>query len=234
MRICVVIPTYNEKENVAPLLDRMRKVGLQDLHVLFVDDASPDGTAEAVREEMSRDKSVQLLEREGKKGIGSAHLDGFRKAIETLSPEMLVEMDADLQHPPEVIPELAAAMQRGADVVLASRKVKGGGTVGWSLWRRVVSKGANVLAEAILGLEVKDSTSGFRALNQKAALSLVGAQLPTPAYSFQVASLYYMKKRRMKIVEIPFVFETRRAGKSKMGLGEVVGFFLDIWKVRFR
>ncbi|MDV3276836.1 MAG: polyprenol monophosphomannose synthase [Nitrososphaerales archaeon] len=227
-----MVPTYNERENIAPLLERLGKVALEGLHVLFVDDSSPDGTADVVREAMKGNESVHVLIREGKKGIGSAHIEGFARALETLSPDVLIEMDADLQHPPEKIPDLVAAIANGADVAVASRKVEGGGTEGWSLWRRGVSKGANVMAKVVLGLGVNDSTSGFRALSSRATRVLVDSELPSQSYFFQVASLYLLKKRGMKMVEVPFRFQARKAGKSKMGISEIVGFLLGVWKLR--
>jgi len=232
MNACVVVPTYNERENVAPLLERIRRLGMPGLQVLFVDDSSPDGTAAAIREEARRDSSVHLLVREVKKGIGSAHIEGFAEAIRSLSADVLVEMDADLQQPPEMIPELVAAVRAGADVAVASRKVSGGGTTGWSRWRRVVSWGANLLARTVLGIGIRDCTSGFRALSLPAAKVLVDGDLPAPDYSFQVASLYLLKKRGMKMVEIPFVFGGRKTGRSKLGWREVPRFFFSVLSLR--
>lgn len=229
---CVVVPTYNEKENIEPLVDAVLGVDPR-LQLLFVDDSSPDSTADEVRRVGAGRGNVHLLVREGKRGLGGAYLEGFRLAVEKLGAEVVVEMDADLQHPPEKIPELLSALTSGHDVVVASRKVQGGGTVGWSLWRRAVSRGANLLARLILGLKVKDCTSGFRALNRRSAEMLMSAQLPDSSYSFQVASLFYLKRRGMRMIEIPFTFQTRKAGKSKMGMGEIFRFFVGVLKIRF-
>ncbi len=119
-------------------------------------------------------------------------------------------------------------------MAVASRRVEGGGTVGWSLWRKAVSRGANLLARTVLGLGVRDSTSGFRALSSRAASKLVNSNLPASSYSFQVASLYLLKKEGMKMVEVPFTFQVRMAGKSKMGFGEILEFFLSVLKLRLR
>ena len=228
---CIVIPTYNERENVEALVAGITGVD-PALQMLFVDDLSPDGTADEVRRVAALHDSVHLMVRKGKRGLGGAHVDGFKEAMEELGADAVVEMDADLQHPPEKIPELLAKLSEGYDVVLASRKIKGGGTTGWSLWRRAVSRGANLLARLILGLKVKDCTSGFRALNRRSAELLVGAHMPDSSYSFQVASLYHLKKVGAKMAEIPFTFQTRRAGRSKMGMGEILRFFVSVVKIR--
>lgn len=232
MNACVVVPTYNERENIKPLLERLRKVGIPGLNVLFVDDSSPDGTAEAIRGEMAKDPAVHLLVRSGKKGIGSAHITGFSEAMKNLGAEILLEMDADLQQPPEKIPDLIASVASGADVAVASRKVEGGGAVGWSIWRRAVSRGANFYARVLLGIPVRDCTSGFRALNRKAALALVESEAQASEYYFQVASLYLLKRLGMKMAEIPFVFGGRTAGRSKLSTREIVSFFFGVLKLR--
>ncbi len=232
MNACVVIPTYNERENIKPLLRRLREIGMPGLELLFVDDSSPDGTADVIREEMSGDASVHLLLRGSKQGIGSAHIEGFAEAMREYAADVLVELDADLQQPPEKIPELVASVRSGADVAVASRKVTGGGTVGWSLWRRTVSSGANFYARVLLGIPIRDCTSGFRALSRNAAQVLVEGKVQASQFYFQVASLYLLKKQGMKMVEIPFVFGERRSGRSKLGWGEIVGFFFGVLRLR--
>lgn len=234
MKTCVVVPTYNERETVRALVQGIEDNSQPDLEILFVDDSSPDGTADEVRKLAATDRRVHLLLRPRKAGIGAAHIDGFREALETIKPEVIVEMDADLQHPPQKLPELVAAVAGGADVAVASRRVVGGGTVGWSLWRKAVSRGANLMARTVLGLGVTDSTSGFRALSSIAASTLVNSHLPASSYSFQVASLYLLKRKGMKMVEVPFTFQVRMAGRSKMGVGEVLGFFWSVLRLRLR
>ena len=231
MATCVVIPTYNEKENVAPLVQGILTVE-PSIEILFVDDSSPDGTADEVRRVSRGRPNVRLLVRESKRGIGGAHLEGFRYAMENLGATVVVEMDADLQHPPDKLPELLSTLATGYDVVVASRKIPGGGTTGWSLWRRTVSRGANLLARVVLGLKVKDCTSGFRAIGRESAELLVRAHLPDSSYSFQVASLYVLKKAGKRMAEVPFTFRTRKAGRSKMGIGEIGRFFLSVLKLR--
>lgn len=230
MKVCVVVPTFNERENVLNLVEAVKRAGVSDLCLLFVDDSSPDGTADLVREVASREPWVKLLVRSEKKGIGSAYQDGFKEAITMFSPRVVVEMDADLQHPPMGINALVAAVEVGSDVAVGSRYIPGGAVSGWSLWRRVMSRGANAYARIMLGLPVKDATSGFRAFNREAAAAVSEAGLPAKGFEFQVASLRLLKTK-MKIVEVPYTFSARRAGKSKLGLSDMARFFLGVLKM---
>jgi dolichol-phosphate mannosyltransferase len=230
MKTCVVIPTYNEKENVGPLVDALRSARAADVEVLFVDDSSPDGTADRVRELAAREPWVHLMVRETKKGIGSAYRDGFRQAIETLDPDVLVEMDADLQHPPEALRGLLEAVEGGADVAVASRYVRGGGIEGWGRGRRLVSAGANALARGLLGLSVRDCTSGFRAYKKAAAAKIVQANLPAKGFEFQVATLHLLKGE-VKVVEVPYFFRSRKVGESKLGARDMARFLLNVLRM---
>jgi dolichol-phosphate mannosyltransferase len=225
--VCVVVPTYNESENVLKLVKEVRAAGIQGLTLLIVDDSSPDGTGDAVRGLSTREPWVRLLSRKGKMGIGSAYQDGFREALSTTQASVVVEMDADLQHPPSAVPSLVRAVEEGADVAVGSRYVRGGSVTGWSLWRRGVSKGANLYARTMLGLPVKDSTSGFRAYTRAAAEAVSEAALPAKGFEFQVASLHLLKTS-MKIVEVPYSFSARAAGTSKLGMADMARFFFSV------
>ena len=233
MKTCVVVPTYNEKENVEGLVQRLKSVGVSDLTLLFVDDNSPDGTQEAIREVSKSEPWVFLLAREAKKGIGSAYVDGFRHAAATLDPDILVEMDADLQHPPSALPDLLKAIDGGADVAIASRYMQGGGVVGWGRARRLISKGANAYSRFMLGLPVMDCTSGFRAYTRACAVKVTTARLPAKGFEFQVATLFLLKQGA-KMVEVPYVFSPRRAGKSKLGPGDMTRFLAGVAKLSLR
>jgi dolichol-phosphate mannosyltransferase len=226
----VVIPTYNEIENVVPVVSALKATGIDDLVVLFVDDGSPDGTSGEIARVSKTEKWVNLLERDSKKGIGSAYRDGFRYAIERLDPEVLVEMDADLQHPPGALRTLLDAVGGGADVAIASRYMAGGGVEGWGRGRRIVSGGANSLARSLLGLPVRDCTSGFRAYRKDCAERIVNARLPAKGFEFQVATLHLLKDGT-RMVEVPYTFTHRKAGKSKLGLTDVARFFLSVLKM---
>lgn len=237
MKVAVVLPTYNERENVAIVVDKLSEVRSsmgQDLHILFVDDGSPDGTQGEIDRLMKQHDYVHILERGAKKGLGTAYLDGFRYARETLHPEVFVQMDSDLQHPPEKVPSLVEAVGSGADVAIASRYIPGGSFKGLGRRRRVVSRGANWLARSVLGLGVHDATTGFKALGARAVDELLAVELYSTGFIYQVESLYVFKQNGLKMVEVPFVFETRERGVSKMSGGEVGEYFVSILEMRFR
>jgi dolichol-phosphate mannosyltransferase len=231
-KVCVVVPTYNEKENVSKLIEELKRCKIPELSMLFVDDSSPDGTAELVKEYSSREPWVGLLVRSEKRGIGSAYQDGFREAISTSSPDIIVEMDADLQHPPSAVVDLVSAVKAGVDVAVGSRYVSGGSVSGWSRWRRAVSKGANAYSRALLGLPVKDATSGFRAYSRRAAEKVTGASLPAKGFEFQVATLHLLKVT-MRIVEVPYAFSARSAGRSKLGFRDMTRFLFAVLRMAF-
>jgi dolichol-phosphate mannosyltransferase len=233
----VVIPTYNERENIAPLLerfDRVREVLGGRLDILFVDDASPDGTAAEVARLSEGRGYVHLLEREGKMGLGSAYLEGFRRAMESFDPDVLVQMDSDLQHPPETVKPLVDAVTAGADVAVGSRYIPGGSFKGLNGSRKMISKGANWLARGVLGLGVHDTTTGFKAMDIRAVKTILAAKFHSSGFIFQVESLYIFKQNGLKMVEVPFVFELREKGTSKMSRKEVWEFFRSVLAMRFR
>jgi dolichol-phosphate mannosyltransferase len=231
-KLCAVVPTYNERENIGRLVEEVRRTSIRGLTLLFVDDTSPDGTGDLIRDIASRDPSIKLLVRSAKTGIGSAYQDGFREAISSIAPDIIIEMDADLQHPPSVIAELVRAVQAGADVAVGSRYVAGGRVSGWSLWRRTVSRGANAYARTILGIRVRDATSGFRAYTRARAEQVTEASLPAKGFEFQVASLHLLKKGS-RFVEVPYTFAARTAGKSKLGLADMARFFFSVIRIAF-
>jgi len=237
-RVAVVVPTYNEKENIEEFRRRLEPV-LESMGgrmtVLFVDDNSPDGTGAEIRRLMQSTPEFRLLERDEKKGLGTAYLEGFRRALESLDPDMVVEMDADLQHPPEVLEALVDKVASGgADVAIASRHVTGGSFKSMNWRRRTISKGASWFSRTVLGLGVKDTTAGFKALRKSAVECLLAHPPRSTGFIFQVESLYILKKNGFKMVEIPFTFEERATGASKMGGGEVWEFFLGVLSIRFR
>jgi dolichol-phosphate mannosyltransferase len=237
-KVVVVLPTYNEKENIAPLFEKLSRVreGLgSELHLLFVDDGSPDGTADAIKNIMSGHDYVHILQRGSKKGLGTAYLDGFRFAIETLDPSAFVQMDSDLQHPPETVkPLVQAVLGGGADAAIGSRYIPGGSFKGLKGSRKAVSWGANWMARNVLGLKVRDTTTGFKALSRRAAETLLSVRMRSSGFIFQVESLYIFKQNGLKVVEIPFVFELREKGESKMSDKEVWEFFRSVLAMRFR
>lgn len=236
-RTVVVIPTYDERENVVPLFERLSAARGEihgGFHILFVDDGSPDGTAQAVNEIVKGHDFVHLLERGSKKGLGTAYLEGFRFAIEKLDPSVFVQMDSDLQHPPEKVKPLIDAVDAGADAAVGSRYVSGGSFSGLEGSRKLVSWGANWLARSVLGLSVRDTTTGFKALSRRAVDTLLEVAMHSEGFIFQVESLYALKQNGLKMVEVPFVFGLRERGTSKMSDKEVWEFFRSVMAMRFR
>ena len=234
----MVVPTYNERENVRPLIERISAVRRSEreveIEVLFVDDSSPDGTGEEVNRAMGQYEFVHLLTRPKKEGIGRAFLDGFRFALERFSPTVVVQMDGDLQHPPEIIPELIHSVLEGADVAIASRKVKGGKTSGWSRRRILLSWGANWLARIVLGLDQKDVSSGFKAYSREMVEELTSRKLSSSSFSYQEETLLVAKRSGKKVVEIPFTFSARKAGKTKFKTADILRFLKAILAMRFK
>jgi dolichol-phosphate mannosyltransferase len=234
-RLLVVIPTYNERENIRPLIQRLREVfhgSSISGHILVVDDNSPDGTADLVSDISSTDNKVHLYRRSGKMGIGSAYIEGFRWGTENVAPEIFVQIDADLSHPPEKVIDLANGVLKGNDVCLGSRYDGGGGVEKWPTRRKIVSKTANWLANKILRLEIKDATTGFRALNRKAVETILDYRVSSKSYSYQIESLYIMKKENLAITTVPYFFSDRKYGKTKLGARDVISFLSHLISLR--
>jgi dolichol-phosphate mannosyltransferase len=226
--LCQVIPTYNEVENVPVLVERIENLRENlpfDLMIVVVDDNSSDGTAEKVKELGAKFGNIKLIQRPGLMGLGSAYMDGFAYSISNFNADYVGEMDADLQHPPETLDDMVKRASEGIDVVVASRYIPGGGATDWSLGRRLVSRGANLLTKIFLRVPVKDATSGYRLISQRAINGLFEFQLSSKGYSFQVESLYAYKKLGMTFAEVPYQFEIRRAGETKLNTKEMWRFF---------
>jgi dolichol-phosphate mannosyltransferase len=219
MRSIIIIPTYNEAENITPLLTALLAADL-GLDVLVVDDNSPDGTgaiADALATETGR---VHVLHRAGKQGLGTAYIAGFRYALEQ-EYDCIVEMDADFSHRPEDLPQLLQAAET-ADVVIGSRNVSGGEVIGWSLVRHIISKGGSLYARLLLGLPIHDCTGGFKCFRRHALQALDLDKLRSNGYGFQVEVNYACTRAGMHFAEVPIVFPDRLRGKSKMSYRIVV------------
>ena len=229
MEKLVIIPTYDERENIPSLLDALLALPYQ-LDVLVVDDNSPDGTAALVEERMAREPRVHLLKRPGKMGLGSAYCDGFRYALDH-GAEYIFEMDADFSHDPQAIGDFLAAA-RDADVVLGSRYKGGVRVVNWPLNRLILSRAANLYTRLITGLPVHDATGGFKCFRRRALESVRLDRVRSDGYAFQIEVSFKCWKRGFKIREIPIVFVDRRAGVSKMSrriIWEAAGM---VWRLR--
>jgi dolichol-phosphate mannosyltransferase len=225
-RTLVVIPTYNESENIRPLATAVLALP-GGMEILVVDDSSPDGTGDIARD-LSRETSgrVHLLERPGKAGLGTAYLAGFRWGLEQ-GYDAIVQMDADFSHDPERVPVMVAGLDR-ADLVIGSRYVEGGGTVNWGLMRKVVSRGGSLYARLLLALPVSDVTGGFKAWRGDTLARLGLDKVRSNGYCFQVEMTWRAFNTGARIREVPIVFIDRRVGLSKMS-GSI--FLEAVWRV---
>lgn len=226
----IVIPTFNEAQNIAGLVVAVRTT-LGDAHLLVVDDASPDGTASIVRKLAAADPQVHLLERPGKQGIGSAYVAGFGWGL-ARGYERYFEMDADLSHDPSALPALVAALDAGADVVVGSRGVPGGGVRGWGPLRHALSKGGSLYARLILGSSVRDMTSGYKGYTRRALERIGLSTVRSNGYAFQVETTYRALQSGLVVVEVPILFVDRRAGQSKMSSREIGEAAIAVWRMR--
>ena len=228
MHVLVVLPTYNESENIDRVLRRIRNA-LPDATVLVVDDGSPDGTgdmAETLGKELGQ---IELLRRTEKSGLGSAYRAGFRWGLEH-DFDACVEMDADLSHDPDALPGLVAPLEGGVELSVGSRYVAGGTIPNWAWHRRLLSRGGNVYAETLLGLGVRDATSGFRAYSASVLRHIALDQIRADGYGFQIEMTYQAKRAGAAIVEVPISFVDRVEGESKMSTFIVVeAFGLVTW-----
>ena len=210
MTIC--LPTYNERDNVEQMLHALAPL---DVHVLVIDDNSPDGTGAIADRVAAELENVSVLHRDRKEGLGPAYIAGFRRALAE-GADYVITMDCDFSHDPADVPRLVAACDAGADIALGSRYVTGGGTVNWGLGRRIVSAGGSFYARTWLSLGIRDMTGGFRCFRRE-VLEAVGLDLvDTRGYAFQIELTYRAIKRGFTVAEVPIVFTDRTAGQSKM------------------
>ena len=217
----VIVPTYNEKENIGPLIDRLLELPVE-VHVIVVDDNSPDGTGDIADRMMEKHPGrVDVVHREGKLGLGTAYIAGFKHAIK-LQSDLIVTMDADFSHPPENIPAMIDKIQEGYDLVIGSRYVPGGKAVECTLPRKMLSWGANAFARVALGLTAHDTTAGFRCYRRDALESIDLDDIFSNGYSFLIEMLYKVQRQGWLVGEVPIVFHNRRQGVSKISRNEVM------------
>ncbi len=234
MQTLVVLPTYQEAENIETVIRIIRQHS-PDVSILVVDDGSPDGTAdiaEGLNDEMGR---IEVIRREGKQGLGSAYRRGFRHGIEQ-GFDVLVEMDSDLQHDPSALPWLVAPIADNASLAIGSRYIPGGSIPAWSLRRRLLSKWGNQYASAVLGLGLKDATSGYRAYRAETLAKVDLDSVKADGYGFQIEMAYQIDRLGGRIVEVPIAFTDRVLGTSKMS-GKIIVEALTLvtwWGVRDR
>lgn len=235
MKTIVVIPTYNEVDNLPALARELWTLGLPDLAILVVDDNSPDGTADAAeRLNSEQPGGVHVMRRSGKQGLGTAYKDGFRRAL-AMGAEAVVQMDADFSHSPSYIPQMLDLLG-DYDVVIGSRYVKGGKTdERWSFWRYLLSWWANsVYTRLILGTRTHDTTAGFKAWRRETLLGIDLDRIRSNGYDFQVEMAYVAERLGYRSIEIPIYFEDRRIGHSKMDIPVKIESALRVWDILWR
>lgn len=229
MKPIIIIPTYNEKENIRKLLSRLFFLNIPNLEIIIVDDNSPDATAEIVKH-ISAPCPIHLIERKTKAGIGSAYITGFKKAIE-LNADKIIQMDADLSHDPDDVSRL---LEVDADLVIGSRKIAGGETIGWGIIRKSMSAGAMWFSRLLLKLKPKDVTSGFRCFKKNVLTEIPLQDIKSNGYAFQEEMLYRTQKMGFSIEEVPVVFVDRRKGKSKLSKKDILEFFAVMIRLRMK
>ncbi|GGM78773.1 dolichol-phosphate mannosyltransferase [Longimycelium tulufanense] len=236
-RVLVVIPTYNERDNLGPIVGRLH-AAVPAAHVLVVDDGSPDGTGELADEMAAADERVHVLHRTAKEGLGAAYIAGFRWAMER-DYDVVVEMDADGSHPPEELPRMLDALGRdggGADLVIGSRYVPGGRVVNWPWHRQFLSRGANLYAGLALGAKVRDMTAGYRAYRREVLEKIQLGTVASQGYCFQIDLAWRTIEAGFAVVEVPITFTDREVGQSKMSANIVREALLRVtkWGLRRR
>ena len=234
MSTAIVIPTYNEAENLPRMVEALFALPIDDLRILVMDDYSPDGTGQ-IAEELGAGHSgkIRVIHRPGKMGLGSAYISGFKELIKT-DADYIVQMDADFSHPPEKVVEMIAAAAN-ADIVLGSRYVRGGRLDDeWPLWRKALSSFGNLYARTILNGSVHDLTGGFRLWKREILAAMPLDRVRSNGYVFQVEMLYVAEKLGFKVVEIPIYFAERKFGESKMNLSIQLEAATRVWQLRSR
>jgi dolichol-phosphate mannosyltransferase len=230
--IVVVVPTYDERENIEALIEALCGLGVPGLSVLVVDDDSPDGTGDVVRRIAARRPGVSLLARRGPRGRGAAGRDGFLRALD-MGADIVVEMDADFSHDPRAVPRLIARLDEGADIVLGSRFVEGGAERDRGAVRRAVTRLANAYVRAVFGIAVRDTNSGFRAYRRDALERIDPATLTATGPAIVHEVLLRAVRARCRIAETPILFVDRARGHSKLGPLQLVQGYLMILRLRF-
>ncbi|HFE64329.1 MAG TPA: polyprenol monophosphomannose synthase [Caldithrix sp.] len=226
----VIIPTYNERNNIGKVLQTVLDLKIPGLDILVIDDNSPDGTAQVVRELMEKHPEIQLLQREGKLGLGTAYVAGFKYALER-DYQYIFEMDADLSHDPKEIPNFLKAAQE-ADLVIGSRYLTGVNVINWPLMRLFISVMASKYTRFITGLPIHDCTSGFKCFRRQVLENIPLDEVASNGYSFQIEMNFKAWKRKFKLKEIPIIFYDRTVGSSKMSRKIVYEAAFIVWKLK--
>jgi len=231
MRPVIILPTYNEKENLAGIVQEIFSIGINGLKIIIVDDNSPDGTGRIADELAANNPNVEVLHRQNKEGLGKAYIDGFKKALADPDNQYIFEMDADFSHQPKYLPDFLEKI-KSADLVLGSRNIPGGGVENWSWLRRFISWFANFTIRHILGVKIKDLTGGFKCFNRDVLEKLDLDSIESSGYNFQIEITYKAIKKGFTVVETPIIFVERRAGHSKFSASIMLESFLKVIKLK--
>lgn len=229
-QVSVIVPTYNEKENIASLVTQLMALPLR-AHIIVVDDSSPDGTG-AIADQLAGEHKgrIGVIHRSGKLGLGTAYVAGFKRALSE-GADLICTMDADYSHNPRFIPDLVQRISQGYDLVIGSRYVEGGGTSGCTVSRKVLSWGANALARAALGLHARDATAGFRCYRREVLEGVGIDAIKADGYSFLIEMLYRVQRLGWQVGESPILFENRRQGISKISRAEIAKAVLTVLRL---
>lgn len=232
MKTRIIIPTYNERENIIPLIEELFTAMPQNTRVLVIDDGSPDGTAGLVRDYAAKDPRVSVMTRPGKFGMGSAYQAAFRKVLNEEGDDCVVTIDADFSHNPKYVPALVEAAEIH-DLVIGSRYMQGGGIENWELWRRILSFGGNAYVRLITGLPIRDCTAGFSCMRTDFLKKVPFEEVKPSGYAwwFTLRTMFYRRKARIK--EIPIIFTERRAGQSKINTHIIWEGLIEPWRIKF-
>jgi len=226
----VIIPTYNEAENLAPITAAVLAAEPR-VDILVVDDNSPDGTGDLADALAKKEPRIRVLHRQKKEGLGKAYLHAFRWALDE-GYQYVLEMDADFSHDPRYLPRLLDEAMGGTDLVLGSRYVEGGGTVNWGPARRAISRGGSLYARSILGVQIRDLTGGFKCFRRAVLEAIDLGGVKSSGYAFQIELTYRALKAGFQIKEVPIVFEDRRVGQSKMSRKIFLEALTMVWKLK--
>jgi dolichol-phosphate mannosyltransferase len=227
----IVVPTYNEHDNVRGIAERLL-AALPQADLLFVDDNSPDGTGAVLDELAGGEPRLHVMHRAGKLGLGTAYIEGFTWGL-SRGYAYLFQMDADGSHDPKYLAQMLALAEDGADVVVGSRYVPGGGTENWGVGRQVISRGGGLYARSVLGVDLRDLTAGFMCWRRAALEAIDLTTITSNGYSFQIEMKYRAIKHGLRVVETPIVFVDRRVGQSKMSRAIFLEALIKVWRLRF-
>lgn len=232
MRTRIIIPTYNERENIIPLITELLRVTPADTRILIVDDNSPDGTGELVRRFAEGEPRVSLMTRPRKLGLGTAYQAAFRRVLDEGGDECVITMDADFSHNPRYVPELIEKC-RTHDLAVGSRYVPGGRIENWELWRRLLSWGGNLYVRVITGSPIQDCTAGFSCMRTEFLRQVPFERIRASGYAWWFTLRMMFSRRGARITEIPITFTDRRLGKSKISTNIVYEGLIEPWRIRF-